>query len=72
MKKLSLDNLKVKSFVTNLEGRTEMAGAERKVICGVTLCPPCTQDPIKCALSLESMCMTCVDTPIDIEPIDRG
>lgn len=44
--KLNLENLKIQSFVTTLNkpGMSKVGGAvaDDDVLCGVTLCPPCT------------------------------
>ena len=68
-KKLDLDNLEVTSFVTKLNPSDHKGGMEDK--CGVTLCPPCTEDPRTCAESKQSMCMKCADITV-IEPDERG
>ena len=66
--KIHLQELKVQSFITGVTGKSQMAGADQVAganqllddeYCGVTLCPPCTRDPLNCLLSRESMCMTC-------------
>ena len=69
-KKLNLDQLEVQSFVTTVRAKpTNEAGGvdvvDARPICGWTLCPPCTQDPLRCLLS-DTVCTGCIDKPHQI------
>ena len=53
-KKIELSELTVTSFVTK-----DIYGGIK--VCGVTLCPPCTQDERACAAT-ETVCPGCIDS----------
>ncbi len=67
-KKLNLNELEVQSFVTNMNwgDRKEIGGVDG--ICGWTLCPPCTQNPVNCFFSISDCprCITVDDRTTDV------